>query len=220
MRSFVAIVARYQDPIYRLAIRMSRNESDAEEISQETFLLAHRGIASFRGESRFATWLYRIAINQVLMRRRGALRRPLMLLGETTPEDRAGLEASTADAEGGADCLVERMRLAQRVRAALAQLDEAQRAAVVLRDLEGLSAEEAAQILGVSPDVVRQRAHRGRLRLREQLGPLVLGLPASVNPADGAISSNLATAARVAPILARRATRASLAPWPVHSVSA
>jgi RNA polymerase sigma-70 factor (ECF subfamily) len=188
------LVARHQDRVYRLAIRMSRNESDAEEIAQETFLLAYRAIGAFQGESRFSTWLYRIAVNEVLMRRRAASRRPLPLLETSAPSDHAELVAAEdGEPPDGADELVDRKRLARRVRAALGLLEEAQRTALVLRDLEELSAEEAAEILGVSPGVVRQRAHRARLKLRQELGDLV-GSAASrlpVGPSEAVVHRHL-----------------------------
>ncbi|HEY3820138.1 MAG TPA: sigma-70 family RNA polymerase sigma factor [Polyangiaceae bacterium] len=165
------LVTRYQDRVYRLALRMSRNEADAEEIVQETLLLAHRSIATFHGDSRFATWLYRIAINQALMRRRAARRRPVQSI-EISPWP-AGAEpyASASDEPPeGTDDLVHQKLLAQQVRLALVQLEEGQRAALVLCDLEELSSDEAAEILAITPAAVRQRAHRARLRLRDLLG--------------------------------------------------
>jgi RNA polymerase sigma-70 factor (ECF subfamily) len=169
--AFMELVVRHQDRVYRLALRMCRNEADAEEIAQETMLLAHRGITSFHGESRFATWLYRIAVNQVLMRRRGARRRPLQSIETAIAEGRSDpVVAAGGEPPEGADELLDRKMRARRVRAALASLDEPHRVALVLRDLEELSAEEAGEILGISPDAVRQRAHRARLRLRELLG--------------------------------------------------
>jgi len=145
---------------------MSDNASDAEEIVQETFLLAYRSMASFRGESQFGTWIHRIAINQALMRRRASRRRPaesLELLPLAT--------GATVDAEGRDTCeLIDQRRLIQRVHDALDQLDPALRAALVLRDLEELPAEVAADILGISAAAVRKRAHRARLQLRASLG--------------------------------------------------
>ena len=167
--AFAELVSRYQGSVYRLAFRMSRNASDAEEITQETFLLAHRGIGSFQGESRFRTWLYRITVNQALMMRRSARRRPVQPLDPSLLSAVARPSMPGVEPPEGAESLVDRKALIERVQWALAQLDEAQRAALVLRDLEELSSEESAQILGVTPDTVRQRAHRARLRMRELL---------------------------------------------------
>jgi RNA polymerase sigma-70 factor (ECF subfamily) len=169
---FVTLVERYQDRVYRLALRISHNASDAEEIAQETFLLAHRNIASFQGESRFWTWLYRITVNSALMQLRAAKRHPVQSL-EILREAGEDVLGAASDPSEGADELVHRKWLVGRVQAALAQLDDSQRVALVLHDLEGLSSSEAADLLGVSPDVVRQRAHRARLRLREELGDLL-----------------------------------------------
>lgn len=173
--ALIELVARYECRIYRLAMRMSHNESDAQEITQEAFLRAHRCMRFFKGESRFGTWLYRIAMNEALMRRRAAKRRPVDSLEDVLP--RFGDVGTVACAESGIDDLVDGKTLAKRVRQALDQLDEAHRATLVLRDLEELSAEQAAEILGVSPEAVRQRAHRARLKLREQLADLADLLP-------------------------------------------
>jgi RNA polymerase sigma-70 factor, ECF subfamily len=172
--AFVALMTRYQDRVYRLAIRMCRNAADAEEIVQETFSLAYRGLQSFQGESRFVTWLYRIAVNQVLMRRRAASRRPVWSTdGRGTELGDLGGTAAGSEPSESTEELVHQKGLTERVREALARLDESHRAALVLRDLEGLTAEESAEILGISPSAVRQRAHRARLKLRELLADLV-----------------------------------------------
>jgi RNA polymerase sigma-70 factor (ECF subfamily) len=124
-------------------------------------------MASFRGESRFGTWIHRIAINQALMLRRASRRRPVQSLEMLPP---AAVVAVDAQALEGPCELVDRRRLVERMYDALNQLEPAIRVALVLRDLEELSAEEAADILGISPAAVRQRAHRARLKLRELLG--------------------------------------------------
>src|SRR5258708_7506001 len=162
--AFGVLVERYRRRIYRLAMRMSHNSSDAEEITQETFLHAHRGIGSFSARSRFGTWLCRIAVNEALMRRRAAGRRPTQSLEALAPawSDVGYAFHSDDDAGAQAEELLERKQLAERVRLALDALDERSRDALVLRDLEGLSAEEAARVLGISTQAVRQRAHRAR----------------------------------------------------------
>ena len=169
--AFVEIMKRFQERIYRLAFRMCRNTADAEEVTQDTFVQAYRGISSFQGESRLSTWLFRIAINQVLMRRRAGSRRPVVFLEALAPSDSASLRSSS-DRGMSTDDLLHEKRVSQRVLAALGQLDDAHRAVLVLRDLEELSAEDVGEILGISPTAVRQRAHRARLRLREQLADL------------------------------------------------
>jgi RNA polymerase sigma-70 factor (ECF subfamily) len=165
---------------------MSGNASDAEEIAQDAFLLAYRGIGTFQGESLFRTWLTRIAVNRALMHRRSARRRPLQPLEPSMLFDVAHFVAAEAgDVPEGADVLADRKAAAERVHEALAQLEESQRIAIVLRDLEERSAEESAHILGVSPDTVRQRAHRARLRLRELLDPTT-EQPATIRSRDAA----------------------------------
>lgn len=173
--AFIELVERYECRIYRLAMRMSRNESDAQEITQEAFLRAHRCMRFFKGESRFGTWLYRIAMNEALMRRRAARRRPVDSLEDVLP--RFSDVGTVACAESGIDDLVDGKTIARRVRQALEQLDETHRATLVLRDLEELTAEQTADILGVSAQAVRQRAHRARLKLRELLADLADLLP-------------------------------------------
>ncbi|HEX3345558.1 MAG TPA: sigma-70 family RNA polymerase sigma factor [Polyangiaceae bacterium] len=171
--AFGELFTRYQTRIHRLVSRMCPNPCDVDEIAQETFLKAHGGIGGFAGESLFRTWLHRIAVNQVLMHRRAAARRPAQSLEAWMASGGASPAASAGGpiAEGGDEVAYRRM-LASRVLKALAQLDEPQRAVLVLRDLQELSSEEAAGILGVSPDLVRQRAHRARRHLREQLRDL------------------------------------------------
>ena len=164
--AFDALVVKYQSRAYRLAWRMTGNRSDAEEIVQETFLRAHRAMGTFRGESRFGTWLYRIVVNEALMRKRAAGRRPTLSLDELMGRGGEAELSPSGGGAAGADQLIDQKRATQQVRDALDMLDDGQRAALVLRDLEGLSSEEAAEILGVCPEAVRQRAHRARVKLR------------------------------------------------------
>jgi RNA polymerase sigma-70 factor (ECF subfamily) len=176
--AFAALVERHQAAVYRLALRMSHNHGDAEEITQEAFLLAHRAIRSFQGDARFRTWLYRIAINQALMLRRATKRRPTQSLEVAMPSSTdLGIAPPGDGGADGTDELSHKKRLVERAYEALGQLDEAHRAALVLRDLEELSAEEAAEVLGISPEAVRQRAHRARVKLRHELRDLLSPRP-------------------------------------------
>jgi RNA polymerase sigma-70 factor (ECF subfamily) len=167
--AFDVLVTRYERRIYRLGVRMSRNPADAEEIAQETFLRAHRSLGTFEGGSRFGTWLYRIALNEALMRRRAARRRPTDSLDALVSSRGDGTFARAAATTEGVDEWIDEKVGAEKVRAALGELDDTHRAALVLRDLEGLSSQEAAAVLGVSPATVRQRAHRAKLKLRAAL---------------------------------------------------
>jgi RNA polymerase sigma-70 factor (ECF subfamily) len=167
--AFDALVARYQDRAYRLAWRMSGSRGDAEDIVQEAFFHAYRAMGTFHGDSAFGTWLYRIVVNEGLMRKRAASRRPTSSLDESS----SGCELAIASSDDErAEHLVEQKRVTQEVQRALATLDDDHRTALILRDLEGLSSEEAGKILGVHPATIRQRAHRARVRLRFLLAHL------------------------------------------------
>jgi RNA polymerase sigma-70 factor (ECF subfamily) len=173
--AFAALVARYQERVYRLALRLSSNPSDAEEVLQEAFFQAWRKIDTFRGDARFGTWLYRIATNTALMRKRAVRRRPTESLEALLPQfEESGLLADLDyQRSARADELLERAELAQRAREALDLLDENYRAVFVLRDLEEMSTEEAAQVLEITPEAVRQRLHRARLMVRGYLAKMV-----------------------------------------------
>jgi len=175
--AFETLVTRYQSRVFRLACRLTGSESDAPDVLQETFLHVHRGLGSFRGESRFSTWLYRIATNAALMSRRARTRRPAESLEQFLPrfDAQGGHAAEPADFEAAAraDELIDRNVLAQRAREGLERLPDLYREAFVLRDLEELPTAEVAALLGVEPAAVRQRVHRARLMLRGYLGDLV-----------------------------------------------
>jgi RNA polymerase sigma-70 factor (ECF subfamily) len=173
--AFGALVERYQERVYRLALRLSSNPSDAEEVLQESFLQAWRKIDTFRGDARFGTWLYRIATNTALMRKRAARRRPAESLEAFLPHfEESGLLADLDyQRSARADEVLERAELTQRAREALDLLDENYRAVFVLRDLEEMSTEEAARVLEITPEAVRQRLHRARLMVRGYLAKMV-----------------------------------------------
>lgn len=150
--AFAPIYERFKGAIHTLAYGMLGNRADADEATQETFLAAWRSLKGFRLEARFATWLYRLAVNVCLERIRREARRRALGNGHGTPLPRL----PRAEAEGpGAD-----------VRAALARLDPGYRACVILRDVQGWSYQEIAEMLGVPVGTVRSRIARGRDALR------------------------------------------------------
>jgi RNA polymerase sigma-70 factor, ECF subfamily len=174
--AFETLVKRYQGRVFRLACRLT-SETDAPDVLQETFLQVYRHLASFRGESQFGTWLYRIATNAALMHRRARARRPTESLEGFLPQfdDRGTHVATPAELEvaSHADELLDQQFLAEKVREVIAQLPDLYRDAFVLRDLEELDTVEVARMLGVEPATVRQRVHRARLMLRGYLNQLV-----------------------------------------------
>jgi RNA polymerase sigma-70 factor, ECF subfamily len=174
--AFEAIVHRHQARVFRLACRLT-SDTDAPDVLQETFLQVYRHLPSFRGESQFATWLYRIATNAALMHRRAAARRPAESLDTFLPRfDADGTHAATPaelQVVSRADELIDRHTLAEKARAVIAQLPDAYRDAFVLRDLEDMPTAHVARVLGIEPAAVRQRVHRARLMLRGYLSDLV-----------------------------------------------
>lgn len=165
------IRATYAD-VYRLARRMLADPEEAADATQEVFVRVMRSVVGFRGDAAFGTWLHRVTVNVCLttLRKRSRAREAGTVAGRTPfamPDDVmaiAGDDALPDDRAATAD-------LARRSEAALATLSEEARAVVVLRDIEGLSTKEVAELLGVTESVVKVRLHRAHARLRN----LVLG---------------------------------------------
>ncbi len=160
-RAFEILVRRHQRPLYRLAVRLLDNRSDAEDALQEAFVAAWRRLGGFRGEATFSSWMYRIVTNRCLklLRRR----RPVTTLedlGDPPGPDGASPEHSA-----------ERQDRAAALQRALQNLSIDQRACWILRELHGLSYEDIAAIVGASPDAVRGRLHRARCNLAEVMTP-------------------------------------------------
>jgi RNA polymerase sigma-70 factor (ECF subfamily) len=174
--AFEAIVIRYQSRVFRLAWRLTANEGDAADVLQETFLQVYRKLATFRGHSRFGTWLYRVATNAALMHRRARSRRPTEPLDGFLPcFDENGLHAASPtelQAAASVELQLDRRRLAEKALAAIDRLPDTYREAFVLRDLEEMPTAQVADVLGLEPAAVRQRVHRARMMLRGYLAAL------------------------------------------------
>ena len=179
-RAFEEIVTRYEGRVFRLACRLT-SDTDAPDVLQETFLQVYRHLPSFRGESQFKTWLYRIATNAGLMHRRASARRPAESLESFLPRfDAHGVHVGTPaelQVASRAEELLDRQLLAEKARAGIARLPDLYRDAFVLRDLEEMSTSEVALVLGLEPAAVRQRVHRARLMLRGYLSELAGAKP-------------------------------------------
>src|SRR5262245_19604809 len=140
--AFEEIVARYEARVFRLACRLT-SDTDAPDVLQETFLQVYRNLPSFRGESQFGTWVYRIATDAALMLRRGRARRPVESLDAFMPRfDEHGVHAelpAQLQVASRAEELLDRQMLAERARAGVARLPDLYRDAFVLRDLEEMA---------------------------------------------------------------------------------
>lgn len=165
--AFEALIQHFHGPLFRLLCQMLGNPADAADTAQEVFLKAFRGIRGFRGGSSLKTWLYRIAIREALNQRRWWRRHQ----SKETSYEASGMgdEALGAGAESGPFEACAARETQQAVRRALARLPQAFRGAVVLRDLEGLSYEEIAEVLDISIGTVKSRILRGRRALKELL---------------------------------------------------
>jgi len=163
------IRATYTD-VYALSRRMLADPDEAADATQEVFVRVMRSVVGFRGESAFGTWLHRVTVNVCLtaLRKRSKARAAGMVAGGTAfglPGDEWQMAADDASPAE----LAETADLAARSEAALASLPEDARAVVVLRDIEGLSTKEVAELLGISENVVKVRLHRAHARLRAML---------------------------------------------------
>ncbi len=162
----------YSDKVYRLALKFTSNPQDAEDVLQETFIKAMRALPEFEGRSSLSTWLYRIAVNESLMLLRK--QRPDLAL-ETPAEEDETEEGASSNGLILADwcCLPEEELLSEESRRfldqAIQKLPATLRGVFILRDLEGLSIKETAELLGLTETNVKTRLLRARLFLRQQL---------------------------------------------------
>ena len=172
MSGFEALVEKHKHRVYALALRMLNSEADAAEVTQEAFLAAFRNLKEFRGDAQFGSWVHRIAANFSLMRlrKRRAAAETLesTLEAEPTFNERGSLLDSVSDwRDAENDALDAELRLA--IESAASSLGDEYRQVFVLRDLEGLSYEEIAELTGDSVPAIKSRLHRARLALRSAI---------------------------------------------------
>jgi RNA polymerase sigma-70 factor, ECF subfamily len=165
--AFAQLVTAHSARVYGALRRFGLDPQEADEVAQEVFLRAWRGLTRFEERSQFSTWLYRIAFNEA--QRRLARRPPATTFSRPGDEDAVAALPDAIDAGPQARTLDREFE--QMLERALAELPADLRAAVVLRDLEGLSTEEAAEVAGVRQAALKSRLHRGRMRLRALLEP-------------------------------------------------
>lgn len=171
VRAFEQLMRRHNRVLFRTARAILRDDGEAEDALQEAYLQAHRSMASFRGDARLSTWLIRIVANEALARRRKDTRRAAILPlrhddDEAAPDATAGTEAPAMERPDYATLRGEMRRLLE---ARIDALPDAYRVVFVLRAVEELSVEDAAQSLGIPEATVRTRFFRARSLLRESL---------------------------------------------------
>jgi RNA polymerase sigma-70 factor (ECF subfamily) len=175
--AFEALVARYQDRVYNIALRMVRRAEEAEDVTQETFLKVYKALPNFGGRSAFYTWIFRIAVNASLSRLRSLGRRRQhevgVPLGARADGESSSAIPEPASKERGPAESVEAADSVQRVQLAVDTLEPDDRAVVVLRDFEGLSYDEIAEAVSSTRAAVKSRLHRARLELATKLKDLL-----------------------------------------------
>ncbi len=167
--AFSELVVRYQDRVYNTCYRMCHNHADALDLTQTAFLKAFEALPRFELRAGFFTWLFRIAVNLTLSHRRARSRRPTLSLHWSDDDEERPFDPPAANDSDDPAEHAGRVELHQRLEAALGELDEEFRAAVVLRDVEELDYATIAEILDVPAGTVKSRIHRGRLMLRRLL---------------------------------------------------
>ncbi len=176
--AFASLIAQYHGPIYGLLARTLRNPCDAPDLTQEVFLKVFRGIRGFKGDSSLRTWIYRIALHEASNQRRWWTRhtgREVALEAQAPGDEEEGLSLLETLASGGDSPFdaAAAGELRSQVEAALREVPDPYRAAVVLRDIEGFAYEEIAEILNVQLGTVKSRLMRGRAHLKQRLAPLM-----------------------------------------------
>ena len=168
-RAFSTLVKQYEAKIFRLAQHITQNREDAEDVLQETFLKAYEHLDQFQGNSKFYTWIVRIAVNQALMKLRRRRTDKSVSLDETidTGEDTVTREVAAWDEDP--EQRFSREELAEILDTAVQDLAPTYRSVFLLRDVDDLSTEETADALGISIPAVKSRLLRARLQLREKL---------------------------------------------------
>jgi RNA polymerase sigma-70 factor (ECF subfamily) len=177
MESFSLLVAKYQDRVYNMLLRMCGRPADAEELAQEAFLRAMERIGQFHGRSKFYTWLFRIAANLAISHRRRGGRIKFHSLtgpddGDSSGEDALGLNLVFKQQSGPPEAAAA-AEMNEYVMAALAELDDEFRLVIVLRDIEEMDYSQVADVIDVPVGTVKSRLHRARAMLKDKLRGLL-----------------------------------------------
>src|SRR5512142_2692477 len=169
MQAFEELVKRYDRNVFRIAQHITQNREDAEDVVQDAFLKAYRNLEQFQGQSKFYTWLVRIAVNEALMRLRRRRPERMVSLDEDINTGEDTIPREVADWAPNPEQLYNQSELREILQKTIQGLPPSFRTVFVLRDVEGLSTEETADALNLSIPAVKSRLLRARLQLRERL---------------------------------------------------
>lgn len=167
--SYEEIISRYEAKAHNLAMRLTRNSEDAEEVLQDVFLTVYRKIDGFEGKAKFSSWLYRITVNAAFMKLRKRKQDHSISLDEMTPYMQNKTLAQRSLFGTNADTKTFTLEIRGALEQAIAKLPDDYRAVFVLRDIDGLSNKEVSEILTLSIPAIKSRLHRSRLMLRRKL---------------------------------------------------
>jgi RNA polymerase sigma-70 factor, ECF subfamily len=177
------LAEQYSSRIYQLALRHMKNREDAEEVTQDVLMKVYRKVGSFRGDAALSSWIYRITFNTAMSRlrntrlaRQAEQEKERALASASAGEERPRSPRQTPDWSRMPDEELLRTQLREAVAQAIRELPEIYRAPVVLRDIQGLTTEEASTRLKLKDQTLKSRLHRGRLMLRDRLQDFTKGL--------------------------------------------
>jgi RNA polymerase sigma-70 factor, ECF subfamily len=169
MQAFEQLIQKYDRNVFRIAQHITQNREDAEDVVQDAFLKAYQNLNKFQGNSKFYTWLVRIAVNEALMRLRKRKASKTVSMDEDVETEDGSMPREVADWSPNPEQLFGQSELGDILGKTIQGLPSSFRTVFVLRDVEGMSTEETAEMLGLSVPAVKSRLLRARLQLRERL---------------------------------------------------
>lgn len=169
VHAFEKLVRQYDRQVFRIAQHITQNREDAEDVVQDAFLKAYEKLDQFQGNSKFYTWLVRIAVNESLMRLRKRRTGKMVSIDEDVETEDGSMPRDLADWSPDPESLYGQSEMAEILKKTIQGLPQGFKVVFLLRDVEGLSTEETAETLGLSIPAVKSRLLRARLQLRERL---------------------------------------------------
>lgn len=177
VEAFEQLISQHQKTVFNIAYRLTSNYEDASDVAQEAFIRAYSSLAEFRGDSSFATWLYRIVNNACLDELRKRKRQRVTYIDESVTMDDGEMSRQIADTADGPEQALERVEIQRAVQESITSLDEEYRLVLVMRDIQGYSYNEIADALAINLGTVKSRLNRARNALKEKFGSLELLTP-------------------------------------------